>query len=207
MRILLAVRDEALSSSLCMSLTQWGYEPLVASNRDTMWRELAGAAPVRLLLIGCCLGEVSGTDLVRRLRAEPDTAGCFIILVHDCGTQSGAAAALEAGADDFVPARADPAELRARVAVGRRVLELQQALSLRIVQLQEALSRVRLLEGVLPICSYCRRVRDDANYWQQLEGFITTHTEARFSHSICPDCWTRHVQPEIEELMEGSDLA
>ncbi|MBI3409510.1 MAG: PAS domain S-box protein [Planctomycetes bacterium] len=55
-------------------------------------------------------------------------------------------------------------------------------------QLNEALDLVKQLHGLLPICSYCKKIRDDRNYWHQVEAYITRHTEARFSHSICPDC-------------------
>lgn len=57
-----------------------------------------------------------------------------------------------------------------------------------IEELQSALSKVRLLSGFLPICSSCKKIRDDQGYWQQLEAYIRDHSEAEFSHSICPDC-------------------
>lgn len=65
------------------------------------------------------------------------------------------------------------------------------ALDKEIVEHKEALSRVRQLQGLLPICSYCKKIRDDQNYWQQVEGYISHHSEAQFSHGICPDCYKK----------------
>jgi hypothetical protein len=84
--------------------------------------------------------------------------------------------------------------------VGIRVLELQGALAQRVRELEEALSSVKTLQGLLPICSYCKKIRNDRNYWQQVEGYIIDHSEAQFSHGICPECYARYVQPELDRL-------
>jgi PAS domain S-box-containing protein len=64
-----------------------------------------------------------------------------------------------------------------------------------VLQLQAALAEVGTLRAILPMCSYCRRVRDDENYWQTVETYISQATDARFSHGICPSCYTSHVEP------------
>ena len=94
----------------------------------------------------------------------------------------------------------DEDELLARVNVGARVVRLQHALADRVRRLEEALSNVKQLQGLLPICSYCKRIRDDQNYWQQVESYITEHSGVQFSHSYCPDCFERYVKPQIDEL-------
>ena len=76
--------------------------------------------------------------------------------------------------------------------------QLPNDLAARVNDLQEALSQVKQLQGILPICSHCKKVRDDKNYWQQVESYISAHSEAQFSHSICPDCFENVVKPEIE---------
>jgi GAF domain-containing protein len=58
----------------------------------------------------------------------------------------------------------------------------------RVRDLEEALARIKQLQGLLPICAWCKKVRNDQNYWQTVEGYLAEHTETRFSHSICPDC-------------------
>lgn len=69
-----------------------------------------------------------------------------------------------------------------------------------IVELEAALSQVQQLQGFLPICSYCKKIRADQDYWQQVETYIEEHSEALFTHSICPDCYQEHAVPELEEL-------
>jgi len=99
-----------------------------------------------------------------------------------------AASALNTGADDFVGKPFDTDELQARVAVGTRMNGLQKALSDRVEDLYRTLARVKQLEGIIPICAYCKKIRDDGNSWNQLEQYISDHSEAKFSHGVCPHC-------------------
>lgn len=68
-----------------------------------------------------------------------------------------------------------------------------------IYKLQKALSEVKILRGILPICSYCKKIRDDKGYWQQVEGYIRDHSEANFTHGACPDCYKREIG-KIEDI-------
>ena len=74
----------------------------------------------------------------------------------------------------------------------------QQTLTDRVKQLEEALAQVHHLQGLLPICAYCKKIRDDRNYWQQVETYVAARAQVRFSHGICPDCWEREVGPQLE---------
>src|SRR5438105_4818844 len=117
---------------------------------------------------------------------------------HDGHTENGSG--LGAGADDYIVKPFEREELRARVQVGFRMLALQAALADRVRELEEALTRVKQLQGLLPICSYCKKVRDDRNYWQQVETYIEGHSDAQFTHGICPECREKYVEPELERL-------
>jgi hypothetical protein len=86
--------------------------------------------------------------------------------------------------------------------VARDVTEVKQAEEERerlVTELQDALAEVRTLQEILPICSYCRKIRDDENYWHTVEGYISEHTSTRFSHSICPSCMKIHVEPHLKK--------
>jgi hypothetical protein len=81
-----------------------------------------------------------------------------------------------------------------------RIVELQRSLAARVTELEGALARVKRLQGLLPICSYCKKIRNDRNYWQQLENYIGERSEAQFSHGICPECFEKFARPELEKL-------
>ncbi|HVQ39211.1 MAG TPA: hypothetical protein VMS31_16850 [Pyrinomonadaceae bacterium] len=78
------------------------------------------------------------------------------------------------------------------------MVEAQQARLIK--ELQGALAEVETLREFLPICSYCRKVRDDQNYWSQIEKYLSDHTSTKFSHGICPDCYLTKVEPGLEEM-------
>jgi response regulator RpfG family c-di-GMP phosphodiesterase len=121
----------------------------------------------------------------------------YVILLTSRDSSADIIVGLEAGADEYLVKPFDPNELRARVQTGVRILNLQQRLVQKIGALEEALANVKQLRGLLPMCSYCKRIRDDGDYWQQLETYIGDHSDAEFSHGICPTCFER-VQKEFE---------
>jgi response regulator RpfG family c-di-GMP phosphodiesterase len=143
--------------------------------------------------------EMDGPDVCRRVRQELPLANMYLLLVTARESRGDVVAGLDAGADDYIIKPFDPEELRARVAVGIRVLGLQQKLGERVAELQAALSNVKQLHGLLPICSYCKRIRGDDQYWQQVEGYIAEHSDAQFSHGICPTCYAT-VSAEMDEM-------
>lgn len=69
-----------------------------------------------------------------------------------------------------------------------------------VLELQAALAEVKTLREILPICSYCRKIRDDENYWHTVENYISDHTSTLFSHSICPNCMTTVVEAQLEKM-------
>jgi DNA-binding response OmpR family regulator len=160
---------------------------------------LRNATSPTLAILDWMMPEIDGPEVCRRVRAELPLANMYLLLVTAREGRGDVVAGLEAGADDYIIKPFDPDELRARVAVGVRVLSLQQKLAERVAELQDALSNVKQLRGLLPICSYCKRIRGDDQYWQQVEGYIADHSEAQFSHGICPSCYAT-ISAELDEV-------
>ena len=96
-------------------------------------------------------------------------------------------------------------ELQARVQVGLRVIQLQDELVKHVQQLEATLKQVKELQGLLPICSYCKRIRDDHDYWEQIDTYVAQHSRAEFSHGICPDCYEKIVKPELEQFLKKEE--
>jgi PAS domain S-box-containing protein len=67
-------------------------------------------------------------------------------------------------------------------------------------ELQIALAEVRTLQAILPICSYCHKIRNDENYWDTVETYVSEHTNTRFSHGICPSCYRREIAPALDQM-------
>ncbi len=133
--------------------------------------------------------------------AEPrDRRLLYIILLTAKGRKEDIVQGLTAGADDYIIKPFDRSELKARINVGERILRLQAELAARVKELELALANVKLLQGLLPICCYCKRIRNDQNYWQQVDAYISDHSEAQFTHGICPECRDKIVKPELERL-------
>ena len=90
--------------------------------------------------------------------------------------------------------------------VARDITQSKQAQEEReqlVRELQAALAEVETLQDILPICSYCRKIRDDKDYWLTVENYIARYTRARFSHGICPTCMTTEVEPQLERFELG----
>jgi CheY-like chemotaxis protein len=197
MRVVIADDDLVTAEILARTLTRWLYEPVVAHDGVAAWNALSQGSAPTLAILDWMMPGMDGPEICRRARLELPLANMYLILVTARETRGDVIAGLDAGADDYVIKPFDADELRARVAVGARVLALQDKLAERVVELQAALASVKQLSGLLPICSYCKRIRGDDQYWQQVEGYIAAHSDAQFSHGICPACY-KAVTAELD---------
>ena len=199
MQVLIAEDDRVTGEILSRTLQRWNYRTTVVGDGAQAWDHLRASTAPTLAILDWMMPLMDGPEVCRRVRAELPLAHMYLLLVTARESRGDVIAGLDAGADDYIIKPFDPDELRARVAVGVRVLGLQQKLAERVGELQEALSNVKQLHGLLPICSYCKRIRGDDQYWQQVEGYIADHSEAQFSHGICPACYETN-SAELDEM-------
>ncbi len=199
MQVLIAEDDRVTGEILARTLQRWNYETTLVSNGEEAWTLLRAATLPTLAVLDWMMPGLDGPDVCRRVRAELPLANMYLLLVTAREGRGDVIAGLDAGADDYIIKPFDPDELRARIAVGIRVLTLQQKLAERVDELQAALANVKQLRGLLPICSYCKRIRGDDHYWQQVEGYISQHSDAQFSHGICPACYAK-LSEQLDEM-------
>ena len=183
MRILIADDDRMSTMMLGRTLEKWGFDVVVAHDGVAAWDRIVGDQPPALAIVDWMMPGVDGLELCRRIRATPLPSPVYVILLTARTSHQDLVTGLEAGADDDLTKPFDPDELRARIHVGQRTLGL--------------IANIKRLTGLLPICSYCKRIRSDHNYWEQVDSYISEHTDALFSHGICPPC--------LEKVMEELD--
>lgn len=200
MRILIAEDDMISRRLLEATLKRWKYEVEVTEDGAAALAALAADNAPRLAILDWMMPELDGPEICRRVRALPARVPAYIVLLTAKDAKTDIVGGLDAGADDYVVKPFDMEELRARLHVGERVISLQDKLAAKIGELERALSQVKDLSGMLPICSYCKKIRDDQNYWQAVETYISDHSAARFSHGICPECIHTIVEPQLAQL-------
>jgi sigma-B regulation protein RsbU (phosphoserine phosphatase) len=188
MKILVAEDDRVSRQILTTSLTKWGYEVLVTLDGAQAWEELQKSDAPAMAILDWMMPGMDGIELTRRVRSVARQVPTYIMLLTARADKESIVAGLEAGANDYLTKPVDLSELRARVHVGRQMVDLQTQLAERVGQLEQALADVNSLRGLLPICCYCKKVRDGEDYWQEVEDYLANQSDVRFSHGVCPTC-------------------
>jgi phosphoserine phosphatase RsbU/P len=200
MKILIAEDDAISRRVLEATLARWGYDLVVTTDGTQAWEGLQGQDTPRLAVLDWMMPGMDGVEVCKRVREIKSPTPTYIILLTAREEKVDIVTGLDAGADDYITKPFDREELRARIRAGERIVNLQQNLAERVRELQEALDHVKQLQGILPICMYCKKIRNDDKYWQAVEEYIVEHSHADFSHGICPECWETVVQPQFEEM-------
>jgi phosphoserine phosphatase RsbU/P len=196
--VLVAEDDPVSRAFLVRAVRRWGYEVVECSDGDQALRVLTSAAAPPLAVLDWLMPGREGIAICRAVRDLARSPRTYLILLTARAGKQDLVAGLEAGADDYLAKPFDEAELRARLQVGARLYALQERLSAQVKELEAALADVKRLRGLLPMCAWCKKVRDDSNYWQRIETYLSQHSEASFTHCICPECYHGLV-PEDQE--------
>jgi len=202
MRILIAEDDLTSRTILAGVLTKNCHEVVSTENGTQALSALTEKDAPRLAILDWMIPEIEGIEVVRRIRADTSLSQPYIIILTSKSEKTDIVSGLDAGADDYLVKPFDPPELIARVAVGQRLVDMQDQLTVQVHKLQQALDDVSTLQGILPICLHCKKIRNDKGYWEQVEAYISKHSEAHFTHGICPECMQTYY-PELLPKQEN----
>ena len=191
MKILIAENDPISRRLLEVTLLKCGYEVVVAHDGLQAWEMLQSSYAPRLAIIDWMTPGLDGLELCRKARCFLSNLPPYIILLTMRGRKEDIVEGLQNGADDYLLKPFDPEELRGRILAGERIIELQRALGSRQLEQESALARIKKLHGLLPICEHCRRLRNGSDYWQEVEAYVSTHSDSQISQGVCPDCNAR----------------
>jgi phosphoserine phosphatase RsbU/P len=182
----MVVEDDLVSRRILeTSLEKSGYEVVLASDGQQAWK-LFDQNPVRLIVSDWMMPELDGLALCKKIRERPQTDYSYFILLTARSGKENYHLAMESGIDDFLSKPLDREELSIRMHVAERILGYT--------------ARIMQLETLLPICSYCKNIRDESDSWRPVEEYINRQTHAELSHGICPSCYETRMKPMIEEL-------
>ncbi len=207
MKILIAEDEPVSRRLLCGLLKKWGHDVIETTDGAAAWEVLSGPETPPMAILDWMMPELNGPEVCRKVREATPRVLTFLLMLTARGEKADIVEALEAGADDFVCKPFDPSEFRARVQNGVRLVELQRALAERVRELEAALGQVHQLRGLLPICAWCKSVRDvraDQQYWQTLEEYLKAHSELQITHGICPSC-TAKMRQQMKQTAPGPE--
>jgi DNA-binding response OmpR family regulator len=204
-RILIAEDDLTSRTVLRVALTKHGHEVIEAVDGADALKALQRPDAPRVAILDWMMPALDGLQVCRLIRALAATNPPYLIILTVRGETADIIAGLEAGADDYLSKPFDVNELRARVDVGCRMIDAQSALAHTITELREALEHVKTLRGFLPMCPFCKNIRDVQGYWSQVEAYVSAHTEVQFSHGICTACMKQHYPEFADQENTGRD--
>jgi DNA-binding response OmpR family regulator len=193
MRILIADDDLTSRVILAAALNKDGHEVIEAADGAEAWAIMRNPAAPALAILDWLMPNMDGLEVIRRVRTLQSPLPPYLIILTTRDRKADLVFGLGSGANDFLAKPFDPGELLARVEVGRRMIEMQEQLALKVQALSQALEHIRTLQGILPICMYCKKICDGEGYWNQIEAYVSRHSDATFSHGICPDCLRTHA--------------
>jgi phosphoserine phosphatase RsbU/P len=196
MKILIA--DDDVTSRLILQsiLQKWGFEALAMADGIEAWKLLQSPDAPLIALLDWEMPGIDGIELCRRVKALDRINPIHVIILTGRGSKEDTVLGLDSGADDYITKPFNDSELRARIRVAERLTRIQLNLTRKIAELADALEHVKTLQGIIPICMHCHKIRNDDEAWHRLEAYFEAHSEAQFSHSICPDCMKEHY-PEF----------
>ncbi len=189
--LVLVVDDDEDNLALLGKLVESaGYEAVLATSGPEALEFVAHDRP-DLVLLDVMMPGMDGYAVCHELKLDQTMREVPVLFLTAKAEPDDISRGFGAGAVDYITKPFHAAELRARVRTHLALKQQRDELARRTSELEQALSHVKTLRGLLPICAWCKKIRNDQGYWDQLESYLSAHTDARFSHAICPDCAAR----------------
>lgn len=191
-KILVVDDDPDILFATLRILKQEGYEMLGAETGNDCLEKVSNAPP-DLILLDIQLPDISGIEVCLKLKNNPDHLNIYVMMMSGIKISSDDQAdGLDAGADGYIARPVSNRELISRVTSMVRLIRVERKNDCYLNELKQAMDKIKVLSGVIPICMYCKQIRDDKGYWNQLEEFISSHSDALFSYCVCDDCLKKH---------------
>jgi phosphoserine phosphatase RsbU/P len=191
-RVLLADDEPVTRRILEAHLDRAGFEVLTVSDGLSAWKALQEASSPPLVVLDWNMPGLDGPEICRKTRSLKKAAYTFMVIVTARADKRDVVEGLSAGADDYVSKPVDPDELLARLRTGQRIVKLEQSLQNKVRELEDALEHVKELQGMIPICMHCKRIRNQEQIWERVETYIEHRSGARFSHALCSECLQKY---------------
>jgi PleD family two-component response regulator len=141
-----------------------------------------------IILMDVVMPEMDGFETCQRLKQNEATRAIPVIFMTALDDPEYVMKGFDVGGVDYIAKPVRIQEVLARVTTHLRLRNMQKQLETQNAQLHEALDNIKTLKGLLPICANCKKIRDDQGYWKQIEAYIEDHSDALFTHGLCPEC-------------------
>lgn len=164
-----------------------GYETLGVTHGAEAFDTAADKKP-DLILLDIMMPDIDGYAVCAALKRSAATNEIPVIFITALGDRESMLRGFEAGGVDYVGKPFNPQELLARVDVQIELKKARDERDQLIKELRAAIDEVKTLRGLLPVCAHCKKIRDDNGYWQQMEQYISAHSDTQFTHTFCPEC-------------------
>ncbi len=194
---ILVVDDVPINIHVVSLALKSDYEIIVAQDGSTALELAHRSDKPDLILLDVVMPHMGGFEVCRRLKESEATRDIPVIFVTAKNETGDEEQGFRLGAADYITKPFEPPIVRARVKTHLELKFKREELEQKNAELFKALDQVKVLRGLLPICASCKKIRDDKGYWNQIEVYIRDHSEAEFTHGICPDCARKLGYPEI----------
>ncbi len=209
---ILIVDDDIANIKILGSTLPSDYEILFALNAQEGINSAIANQP-DLILFDILMPGMDGYEACRLLKADERTRDIPVIFITAKTGEEDEVKGFEVGGVDYITKPFSLIIVKARVRtqislkLASQELEIMNiTLAARIEELENAKNEIKAIQSIIPICSYCRKTRDDKDYWDQLESYMHRNTEIKFSHSICPDCYEKHVKPQLLRYRDKENI-